>query len=132
MTKKILLIEDDTALFKAYQEIFRLQSVTVVGATTGEKGLELVKVEKPDVILLDIMLPGGKNGFDVLEKLKANPNTRKIPVIVLTNLDSEEKIAKSIGATDYLVKVNTTKDEIVKIVMERLNSTSNHLLGSVI
>ncbi len=120
--KKLLFIEDNISLFNIYQEIFRSQEVTVLGATTGEKGLALVQSEKPDIILLDIMLPGGKNGFDVLEQLKADPSTRQIPVIILTNLDSEEKTAKIIGATDYLVKANTTKDQIVNLVMERLKS----------
>ena len=72
--------------------------------------------------MLDIMLPGGMNGFDVLEKLKADPLTEKIPVVVLTNLDSEEKVAKTIGACDYIVKSDTTKDELVKIAKSCLNS----------
>lgn len=120
--KKILIIEDDTTLLKAYQEMFKLERISVVGATTGQKGLMCVSSEKPDLILLDIMLPGGMNGFDVLEQLKRNPVTRQIPVIVLTNLDSEEKTAKAIDGTAYLIKANTTKDEIVKSVMERLRS----------
>ncbi len=119
--KKILIIEDDTSLSSAYREMFSKQNVTVIVSTTGQEGLRLVVSEKPDIILLDIMLPGGMNGFDVLEQLKKNPLTGKIPVIVLTNLDTEEKVARTIGASDYLVKANTTKDEIVKLVMERLS-----------
>lgn len=118
--KKILVIEEDASLFKAYQEMFKPKGISVVGATTGQEGLTLVQSEKPDVILLDIMLPGDMNGFDVLEQLKRNSATQQIPVIVLTNLDSEEKTAKTIGATDYLVKANTTKDEIIKLVTDRL------------
>jgi len=120
--KKILVIEEDASLFKAYQEMFRLEEVNVVGANTGQEGLNLIHSEKPDIIILDIMLPGGMNGFDVLEQLKRNPATRQIPVIVITNLDTEEKVARTIGATDYLVKANTTKDEIVKLVKKRLKS----------
>ena len=122
MDKKILIIEDDSSLLKAYHEFFSQQKVTVLEADTGEKGLELAHSEKPDIVILDIMLPGGKNGFDVLEELKTNTATQKIPVIVLTNLDSEEKVAKTIGASDYLVKANTSKDEIVKLVMKYLKS----------
>jgi len=120
--KTILIIEEDQSLLKAYREMFKPEEFSVVQATTGQEGLTLVGSEKPDVILLDIMLPGGMNGFDVLEQLESNPLTRNIPVIVLTNLDSEEKVAKSIGATDYLVKANTTKDEIIKLVMDCLKS----------
>lgn len=119
---KILIIEDDASLVKAYQEMFKPRDVSLVTAATGQEGLTLVQSEKPDLVLLDIMLPGGMNGFDVLEQLERNPVTRQIPVIVLTNLDSEEKVAKTIGAKDYIVKANTTKDEIVKLVMDRLNS----------
>ena len=118
--KKILVIEEDASVFKAYQEMFKPEGVRVVGASTGQEGLKLVQSEKPDVILLDIMLPGGMNGFDVLDQLKRDRATQRIPVIVLTNLDSEEKISKTIGATDYLVKANTTQDEVVNLVMERL------------
>ena len=73
-----------------------------------------------DVILLDVMLPGGMNGFDVLEQLKKNSVSQTIPVFMLTNLDSEEKVAKTIGAKGYIVKANTSKNEIVKLVMDCL------------
>ncbi len=118
--KKILIIEDDTSLCRAYREMLKQHEVEVVEAAAGQEGLTLVGSEKPDLILLDIMLPGGMNGFDVLEQLKRNPLTEKIPVIVLTNLDTEEKVARTIGASDYVVKANTTKDKIVKLVMDRL------------
>ena len=122
MMKKILIIDEDSSLLKAYREMFKPEEFSIVGATTGQEGLTLVQSEKPDLILLDIMLPGGMNGFDVLEQLEANPLTKNTPVIILTNLDSEEKVAKTIGAKDYIVKANTTKDEIVKLVMECLKS----------
>ncbi len=120
--KKILIIEDDPSLCGAYREMFKQLEVEVVEAATGQEGMTLVASGKPDLILLDIMLPGGMNGFDVLEQLKRNPATKQIPVIVLTNLDTEEKVARTIGASDYLVKANTTKDEIVKLVMDHLKS----------
>lgn len=130
MTKKILIIEDDASLIKAYGEMFKPESgFEVTGATAGKEGLALIETEKPDLIMLDIMLPGGMNGFDVLEKLKANPLTEKIPVIVLTNLDSEEKVAKTIGACDYVVKSDTTKDEVVRIALNCLNSPASDNLS---
>lgn len=115
-SRKILVIEEETSLFGAYQEMFKPEGISVIGAATGQQGLDLARAAKPDVILLDIMLPGGMNGFDVLERLKADTTTQKIPVIMLTNLDSEEKVAKAIGVAGYLVKANTTKDQIVKLV----------------
>lgn len=121
--KKILVIEDDASLLKAYRDMFIQEEVSFVGAKTGQEGLTLISSEKPDVILLDIILPGGLNGFDVLERLKRSPATKHIPVIIMTNLDSEEKVAKTIGVTDYLVKANTTKNEIVKLVKKRLETS---------
>jgi DNA-binding response OmpR family regulator len=120
MTKRILIIEDDTSLFEVYQAMLGSTGFQVESATTGQAGLEAIKSTPPDLIILDIMLPGGMNGFDVLEKVEADETTKAIPVIILTNLDSEEAVAKRIGAKKYFVKANTTKDQVVKAVMEYL------------
>lgn len=120
MNKKILIIEDDLALSQIYKDLFRSHGIDVTGASTGQNGLELIQSVKPDLIILDIMLPGGMNGFDVLEKIEANIIDRKIPVIVLTNLDSEEHVAKVIGAKKYLVKSNTTSHEVVETALSYL------------
>lgn len=121
--KKILVVEDDVSLLKAYREMFKPEEFQMIEASNGQDGIARVNEEKPDVILLDIMLPGGMNGFDVLEQLKKNSATKQIPVIVTTNLDTEEKVAKTIGACGYIVKSDTTKDELVKIAMSCLNSS---------
>ena len=120
MIKKILIIEDDVILFQVYKEMFKPDSFIVINAQTASQGLALIQSERPDIIILDIMLPGGTNGFDILEKIERNPVTKKIPVIILTNLDSEEKVATSIGAKKYLVKANSTRDQIVNAVKECL------------
>ena len=123
--KKILVVEDDVSLLKAYREMFKPEEFQMIEASNGQDGIARVNEEKPDVMLLDIMLPGGMNGFDVLEQLKKNSATKQIPVIVTTNLDTEEKVAKTIGARDYLVKANTTKDEIIKLVMDCLQPSKS-------
>lgn len=120
MQKKILIIDGDETILKEYKEMFTPEDINVVTATTGQKGIMMVQSEKPDLILLGIMLPGGLNGFDVLEQLKLDPSTKQIPVIVLTNLDSEKKVAKEIGVKNYLVKANTTKEEIIKLSKDYL------------
>lgn len=120
MKKKILIVEDDTALFQIYSDLFNAKGIDVVSAKTGQEALVLIESEKPDLIILDIMLPGGMNGFDVLEKVEASPEMKKIPVIVLTNLDSEEHVAKVIGAKKYMVKADTTTDDVVKAAMDSL------------
>jgi DNA-binding response OmpR family regulator len=122
MNRKILFIEDDISFLNVYKEAFIQKNIQCIEAMTGKDGLRKVASEKPDVIVLDIMLPGGISGFDVLEQLKANPLTKDIPVIVLTNLDSEAAVAKKIGAWDYRIKSNTTLKEIVDLIQECLNS----------
>lgn len=111
--KRILIIEDDAATLKLYKDKLAIEGLEVFGSNTGRQGLIIAKHEKPDLIILDIMLPGGTNGFDVLEALKKDEKLKNTPVVMLTNLDTEEKVAKEIGAADYIVKANTTLNEIV-------------------
>jgi DNA-binding response OmpR family regulator len=120
--KKILLVEDDDILQRMYQKRLQSEGYEVIQARDGKTGLSLAKSDQPDLILLDIMLPGGLNGFDVLEQLKRDQKTKDIAVLVLTNLDSEEKVAKEIGASGYLVKVNTKPDQVIVKVNELLFS----------
>ena len=117
---KILLIEDDSQLVKLYQDVFVDAGFKVLTATTGKKGLEYARSENPDLILLDIMLPNGMNGFDVLEQLEKDGKLKRIPVFVLTNLDSEEKVAKEIGAADYIIKAHVDPSEVVERVKKVL------------
>jgi DNA-binding response OmpR family regulator len=114
--KRLMMIEDDVSLHKVYKDAFAEIDVEVDLATTGKEGLDKIMKNPPDLILLDIMLPGGMNGFDVGEQLKKNTKTRSIPVLILTNLDSEKASAQAIGAADYLVKANTSLAEVVKKV----------------
>ncbi len=111
--KKILIIEDESALQKTLGEILSQQGYGVLSALNGEIGLKLAQSKKPDLILLDLILPK-IHGFDVLKKIKDNLETREIPVIVLTNLESIEDIKKAIelGATTYLVKANYSLEEL--------------------
>ncbi len=118
--KSVLIVEDDSALQKILTEKLTAVSVGVMTASTGQEALNKIKVDQPDLIVLDIMLTGGMNGFDVLEQLKANENYKSIPVIVLTNLDTEQKTALDIGAIDYIVKPNISIDEVVLKIKNHL------------
>lgn len=110
---RVLIIEDEPAYLAILAESFTKEDFDVVVAKDVKEGiLEVVKGHF-DVILLDIMLPGGMNGFDFLERLKASKSTKDIPVIVITNLPTEEKVAKKIGAACYLVKSETTIEQIM-------------------
>jgi len=118
--KKILIIEDDEILVRMYQKRLISEGYDVIEARDARTGLTQAQTKKPDLILLDIMLPGGMNGFDVLEQLKQDESTKDSPVLILTNLESEEKVAKEIGATGYLVKVNAKPDQVIAAINELL------------
>jgi len=114
MPKKILIIEDDRFLRELMSRKLLSLQFDVAVAVDGEEGLEKIKSEMPDVVLLDLILPG-INGFEVLENAKKNPVTAKIPVIILSNLGQSEDIEKGLklGAEDFLVKAHFTPQEIV-------------------
>ncbi|MFA5431318.1 MAG: response regulator [Candidatus Paceibacterota bacterium] len=114
MFKKILLIEDDKFLRELMSKKLITLGYDVVSAADGESGLVMIKETKPDVVLLDLILPG-INGFEVLEKAKQDPETVDIPVVILSNLGQGEDIEKGLvlGAKDFLVKAHFTPQEIV-------------------
>lgn len=113
--KKILFIEDESALQKTFGEILKQEGHEMISALDGETGLRLAKTKKPDLILLDLILPR-LHGFEVLKELKKDESTRDIPVIVLTNLEGLGDVEKAIGlgATTYLVKSSYSLKEVVE------------------
>ena len=115
--KKILLVDDDPVFTQLYASVFNSTGLNCILAEHGLEALDTAKEEKPDLILLDIMMPD-INGFDVLKRLKANPTTAQIPVWMLTNLAEQidQETAASLGAGGYLVKsTNTPKQVCQKI-----------------
>ena len=119
--KKVLFIEDEPTLQKTVGEILGQEGFTILEALDGESGVQLAKKEKPDLILLDLILPK-KNGFEVLEALKGDPETSAIKVVVLTNLESSRDIERALelGATNYLVKANYNLEEVVSKIKDLL------------
>lgn len=119
MTKKILIIEDEKFLRGLIKHKLTSGGFKVIESVDGEDGLEKVKKERPDLILLDLILPG-IDGFEVLSKIKKEPLTAFIPVVILSNLGQKEEIQKglTLGAADFLVKAYFTPDQI----MEKINS----------
>lgn len=113
---KILVIEDDQALALAYQKKFTQAGYDVELASEGRPGISKATTLKPDIIILDIMLPGGMNGFDILRQLKLTNVTKDIPVIVMTNLAEQGESALAEGAVEYLLKVNITLQDLLKKV----------------
>jgi DNA-binding response OmpR family regulator len=119
--KKILVVEDEMALSQTLTEFLISENFEVLSAQDGEAGVKIAKAKKPDLVLLDIILPK-KDGYEVLEDLKNDDLTKNIPVILLTNLESAQDIQKAFdkGATTYLVKSAYKMQDVVKKIKETL------------
>lgn len=115
MPQKIIVIEDDKFLRELIVKKLVKESFTVVEATDGEEGVNKIATEKPDLVLLDLILPT-IDGFEVLKRVKENPYLKDIPIIVLSNLGQNEDVEKcmQLGATDYLIKAHFTPAEIIE------------------
>jgi len=107
MAKRILLVEDDLDIQRVYSEKLKVEGYEVHLAVDVPHGLQQIEEVKPDIVLLDIMLPGKMNGFEMLQYIKTDERYKQIPVIVMTNLDTEREEALKVGAADYLIKANT-------------------------
>ena len=118
---KVLMIEEDRFLRKIYRDKLSRLGFDFFEATNGEEGLNKVIAEKPDLVILDLILPR-KNGFDVLIDMKSNKNTENIPVIILSNLGQESDIQRglSLGAEAYLIKTEVSLSGVVDQVREQL------------
>ncbi|MDP1538541.1 MAG: response regulator [bacterium] len=117
MPKNILIIEDDKFLRELISQKLTKEKYNVSEAIDGEEGIKKIKEEKPDLVLLDLILPG-IDGFEVLAQMKEDQNVTKIPAIILSNLGQREDIEKGLklGAVDYLVKAHFTPGEIIEKV----------------
>lgn len=117
--QKILLIEDDEIMIRMCRRVFKYEGYDVEVATDGEQGFSKATSFKPDMILLDIMMPH-LNGLQTLDKLKGDLETKDIPVIMLTNLanKSDAEVALQKGAVKYLVKSDYDPQEVLWSVKE--------------
>jgi len=119
MAKKILFVEDEASLQRAIGESLKKVGYEVLSATDGQQAMEQIKSQDFDLIVLDIVLPK-VDGFEVLKKIKSDPEKKDIPVLVLTNLETSGDVQKALelGATNYLVKANYSLDQMI----EKINS----------
>lgn len=122
--KRILLVEDDSFLAGMYVTKLTLEGFTVELATDGKQGLKLAKEFRPDLILLDIILPK-MDGFAVLQTLKADRATKDIPVLLLTNVGQKESVKKGLGlgAADYLIKAHFLPSEVIEKITTLVRGT---------
>lgn len=119
MAKIVLLVEDDLALRDIYEERFRAEGFEVFTAIDGEEAINIALKEKPDLILLDIMLPK-ISGFDVLDILRNTPETKDVKVIVLSALSQKTDVKRgtTLGADLYLVKSQVTLSDVISKVKD--------------
>lgn len=115
-TKSIIVVEDESFLSKVLAERLEDEGFGQIDvAGNGEEALNKIKQHKPDIVLLDMILPK-MNGFEVLEAMQADSTLKKIPVLVLSNLGQDQDIeqAKKLGARDYIVKSNFSLQKVVE------------------
>lgn len=117
MPRKILIIEDDKFLRELIIRKLVNEGYQTIEATDGEEGVRTAKAEKPDLILLDLILPG-IDGFEALARIKKDQETTNLPVIILSNLGQKEDIERGLklGAADYLIKAHFSPGEIIEKV----------------
>ena len=122
--KKILITEDEPGLLEMYKLYFERAGYEVINASDGKLGVEFAKKERPDLILLDILMPQ-IDGWAMLKDLKSDPATKMIPVIIFSNLAQTEEIQRGLamGADQYLVKSALTPKELLAKVQKLLNKS---------
>ncbi|PJB82913.1 MAG: hypothetical protein CO088_02625 [Candidatus Yonathbacteria bacterium CG_4_9_14_0_8_um_filter_46_47] len=120
---KVLIVEDDRLLRETMVRKFLSKGFRVKSAIDYEESMDVLHEEKPDIILLDLILPGEKNGFSILSHLKTDNRMKTVPVIVLSNLGQQNDIdkAKMLGAVGFMIKANYSLNEIVEKVDGVLN-----------
>ncbi len=117
--KTILMIEDDSFLRDLYRDKLEKEEFNFIEATSGIEGMNKIVNEKPDLVILDILLPM-RSGFDVLEEMNENGTISQIPVIIFSNLKQETDIeeARKLGAKDYFIKAETDFADILERIKE--------------
>ena len=119
--KKVLLIEDEPVLVDLFKDKFSKEGFDILTAFDSESGLQITRIEKPALIILDILLPA-RNGIDFLKKLRAEKEVSKTPVLVYSCFDAPDikNEALKLGAIDYLLKTKYTPDQLVKKIKDYL------------
>lgn len=128
--KTVLWVEDDAFLRDIISKKLTNKQCKLLAAVNADETFAVLEKETPDIIMLDILLPG-MNGYEILEKIKSNPKTKDVPIVVLSNFGQKSEIEKGIrlGAEKFLIKATLTLDEIVSEISKILqgkNEVSNN------
>jgi CheY-like chemotaxis protein len=121
MAKKILLVEDEELMIDLLQRKLEKEGYEVSVARDGEEGLEAMRKSKPDLILLDIIMPK-MGGFEVMEEMGKDEQLKKIPVIVISNSGQPVELdrAQKLGAKDWLIKTEFDPQEVIEKVVKQI------------
>jgi two-component system alkaline phosphatase synthesis response regulator PhoP len=124
MTKKIILVEDEEIILNLLQRKLTLEGYDVLIAKDGEDGLKKMREEKPDLVLLDIIMPK-KGGFEVMEEMQKDNTLKKIPIIVISNSGQPVEIdrAQKLGAKDWLIKTEFDPQEVIEKVKKQFSAS---------
>ncbi len=120
--KIVFIVEDDAFLGKIYERTLQAIGARVIWAVDGEDGLEKLQLCKPDIIILDIMMPK-MNGYEFLRKIRSDSKVKDVPIIAFTNLDAHPEYvneAGGAGVDEYLIKANTSIEDLVKKIIHHL------------
>ncbi len=117
MMKKILIVDDQVEVRELVEVTLRVGDYRILTASSGQECIDLVKVEKPELIIMDVMMPGGMDGVEATRILKSNPETKNCKIIVLTAKGQKVDVEKAFaaGADDYFVKPFSPLDLIHKV-----------------
>lgn len=121
MAKTVLIVEDEQSMQRALKNKLEHAGYAVSAANDGEKAIDALRSTRPDLVLLDLIMPK-LDGISVLRQMKADDALRAVPVVILTNLSSGDKVAEAmqLGTFDFLVKANYSLDDVLKKVNDRL------------
>ena len=125
--KRVLVAEDDPSLSQILSSRLTRAGVEVVKAKDGEEALRVIRETKPDLVLLDLILPGKYDGFEVLQKMREDPTLDSRSVVIISNLGQESDMerVKQLGAVEYFVKAKTSIDDLVNRIKNLLNASSS-------
>ena len=119
--KKILIVEDDAFLSSLLKTRIQGDGFEALLASDGDMALKILQEEKPDLVLLDVILPK-RSGFELIESLQSDPRFKSVPIVIISNLGQEADIirGKELGVVDYFVKARISIDDLLKKVREHL------------